>query len=50
MKEKRKSKSKHDEHFERIDATPEERARAIFRVSPKDLKEWQDRKKENSAE
>ncbi len=46
MKEKSvKSKSKYDEHFERMDATPEQLTEALFRISPQKLKEWWVRKK-----
>ena len=40
LKKKRKNQSKYNEHFERIDASPELVAEVIMKTSPKKKDEW----------
>ena len=43
-----KKPSKHNEHFERIDATPEQLAKAVLNTSPQQLKEWRAERKDKT--
>ncbi|MCY4150185.1 MAG: hypothetical protein OXD44_00255 [Gammaproteobacteria bacterium] len=45
-KKKRSSRSRYSEHFERLDATPEQAARTIMHSKPRRPDEWKYLKKE----
>ena len=48
MTEREKPSSTRDEHFERIDATPEQLAKAILRTPPKKPEDWEYMKVESA--